>query len=155
MRKPKRHCCLTSVTTVCPQLCKKICRLCGLAEKKMFWLRESSGKSVNEMKGEGEAFSGIFIFNFFIINYAFLWRPALECEAWSGLDKCWLNKQIMFGHYKVHKSSSSGRGQEAGGECSGWGSNAKARISLSLLILKTRRNYVNKLNCLWPPGARR
>lgn len=43
----------------------------------------------------------------------------LRLNARPGLDKCWLNKQIMFGHYKVHKSNGNGNDKGEGGG-SGW-----------------------------------
>lgn len=72
-------------------------------------------------------------------------RPGL---AWTNVDST--SKLCLAIIKYINQTAVAGDGRG-----SGWGSNAKARISLSLLILKTRRNYVNKLNCLWPPGARR
>lgn len=76
-------------------------------------------------------------------------RPGL---AWTNVDST-SKLCLAIIKYINHTAVAGDRRQERSAVAGG--SNAKARISLSLLILKTRRNYVNKLNCLWPPGARR
>lgn len=69
-------------------------------------------------------------------------RPGL---AWTNVDS---TSKLCLAIIKYINHTAVAEDRRGSGWGSGWGSNAKARISLGLLILKTRRNYVNKLNCL-------